>query len=141
MTKNVFPSGWDEKKVREVIAYYDQQTDEEVAAEIDAAFDQQVDEDEIEFTPADIYYQVITDGIQGLSPAKLVEIAEFVYFVRKRYLQPEDNEDELRQAIWRAELKQMSKNESKHLEEEFKALNTEPSQPQNEEPTIDDPRK
>lgn len=32
-----FPPGWDEKKVREIIAYYDNQTDEEGAAEIEAA--------------------------------------------------------------------------------------------------------
>jgi hypothetical protein len=36
MTQNKFPSGWDEKKVREIIEYYDSQTDEEVAAEIAA---------------------------------------------------------------------------------------------------------
>ena len=32
-----FPPGWNEKKVRELIAYYDNQTDEEGAAEIEAA--------------------------------------------------------------------------------------------------------
>ncbi len=31
------PPGWNEKKVRELIAYYDSQTDEEGAAEIEAA--------------------------------------------------------------------------------------------------------
>jgi hypothetical protein len=34
-----FPRGWNEKKIREVIAFYDAQTDEEGAAEIDAAED------------------------------------------------------------------------------------------------------
>jgi len=35
MTQNKFPPGWDEKKVRKLIEYYDSQTDEEVAAELD----------------------------------------------------------------------------------------------------------
>ncbi len=36
-TKQKFPPGWDEKKVRAVIVHYDQQSDEEGAAEIDSA--------------------------------------------------------------------------------------------------------
>jgi hypothetical protein len=36
--RNVFPPGWDEKKVRELIAHHESQTDEEAAAEDDAAF-------------------------------------------------------------------------------------------------------
>ena len=36
MTQNIFPPGWDEKRVRELIEYYDSQTEEEVAAEIEA---------------------------------------------------------------------------------------------------------
>ena len=35
--KNEFPPGWDEARVREVIDYYDNQTDEEAAAEYEAA--------------------------------------------------------------------------------------------------------
>jgi hypothetical protein len=34
-----FPKGWNEKKVREVIAHYDNQTEEEQAAEIEAALE------------------------------------------------------------------------------------------------------
>ena len=34
--KQQFPSGWNEKRVREVIAHYDSQTEEEQAAEIEA---------------------------------------------------------------------------------------------------------
>jgi hypothetical protein len=33
----VFPRGWDEKRVKEVIAYYDSQTEDEEAAEYEAA--------------------------------------------------------------------------------------------------------
>ena len=35
--KNEFPPGWDDARVREVIDYYDNQTDEEAAAEYEAA--------------------------------------------------------------------------------------------------------
>ncbi len=35
--KQVFPKGWDEKRVREVIAYYDKQTEDEEVAEYEAA--------------------------------------------------------------------------------------------------------
>ena len=36
MAQNTFPPGWDEKRVRELIEYYDSQTEEEVVAEIEA---------------------------------------------------------------------------------------------------------
>ena len=39
MSKQNFPPGWDEKKVREVIAHYDRLTDEERGAEIETAAD------------------------------------------------------------------------------------------------------
>jgi hypothetical protein len=35
--KQVFPRGWNEKRVREVIAYYDKQTEDEELAEYEAA--------------------------------------------------------------------------------------------------------
>lgn len=34
---NIYPPGWDEARVREVIDYYDHQSDEEAAAEHEAA--------------------------------------------------------------------------------------------------------
>lgn len=37
MKQNEFPSGWDEERVRSVIAYYDQQTEDEAVAEAEAA--------------------------------------------------------------------------------------------------------
>ena len=37
MTKQNFPPGWDEQRVREVIAHYDNQTEDEQFAEIEAA--------------------------------------------------------------------------------------------------------
>jgi hypothetical protein len=37
LKKQVFPRGWNEKKVRDVIAYYDRQTEDEELAEYEAA--------------------------------------------------------------------------------------------------------
>ncbi|MFQ5639657.1 MAG: hypothetical protein ACE5IR_16865 [bacterium] len=39
MNKNKFPKGWDEKKVRKLLAYYERQSDEEAVAEDEAAFE------------------------------------------------------------------------------------------------------
>jgi len=39
MKKNKFPPGWDEKRVREVLAHYESQTEEESVAEDEAAFE------------------------------------------------------------------------------------------------------
>jgi len=36
--KNQFPPGWDEARVRDVIEYYEKQTEEEAVAEDEAAF-------------------------------------------------------------------------------------------------------
>jgi hypothetical protein len=36
MTEQRFPPGWDEKRVREVLAHYDSQTEDEQFAEIEA---------------------------------------------------------------------------------------------------------
>ncbi len=106
MAKNIFPTGWDEKKVKGIIAHYDQQTDDDIAAEIEVAFDQETNEAKL--ASVDLYYQVINAGIQGLPPMNLAEIADFVYFVRKRYLQPDDDRDELRLALLRANAKQIN---------------------------------
>ena len=37
MKKQKYPPGWNEKRVRKVIAHYENQTEEEQAAEIEAA--------------------------------------------------------------------------------------------------------
>jgi hypothetical protein len=37
MTKRKFPPGWNEKRAKEVIAHYENQTDDEEFAEIEAA--------------------------------------------------------------------------------------------------------
>jgi hypothetical protein len=37
MKLNEFPAGWDDQRVRDVVVYYESQTDEEAAAEHEAA--------------------------------------------------------------------------------------------------------
>ena len=39
MKKNRYPPGWDEERVRQVLAHYEDQTDEEAVAEDEAAFE------------------------------------------------------------------------------------------------------
>ena len=39
MRQNRFPSGWDEDRVRKVLAHYEEQTEDEAMAEDEAAFE------------------------------------------------------------------------------------------------------
>jgi len=39
MEKSKFPPGWDEERVRRVLAHYEEQTEEEAVAEDEAAFE------------------------------------------------------------------------------------------------------
>ena len=39
MKKNKFPKGWDEERVRRVLAHYEEQTQDEAVAEDEAAFE------------------------------------------------------------------------------------------------------
>ena len=39
MTKNKFPKGWHEDRVRRVLAHYEEQTEEQALAEDEAAFE------------------------------------------------------------------------------------------------------
>ncbi len=66
---------------------------------------------------AQIYQQLITEGIKGLPTPILSEIADF--FVRSRAFQPQAFEEERQNALLRVELKQLSRVEESHLEEEF----------------------
>jgi hypothetical protein len=65
------------------------------------------------------YEQLILEGLQGLPPEALTEIADFVYFVRRRILQPEAFREELDGISIRAELRELGRQEEAHLEEEF----------------------
>jgi len=65
------------------------------------------------------YQQLIIEGIKGLPQEILAEIADFIYFVRKRAVQPQAFEEELQNALMRVELRQLSRDEEAHVEKEF----------------------
>lgn len=55
MKQTRFPPGWDEERVRKVLAHYEEQTEEEAVAEAEAAFkdpDQTIMEVPRELVPA-----------------------------------------------------------------------------------------
>jgi hypothetical protein len=66
-----------------------------------------------------IYQQLIVQGIRGLPAETLAEIADFIYFLRKRAQHPDIFAEELRSALLGEELKQLSRDEETHLEQEF----------------------
>jgi len=65
------------------------------------------------------YQHLITEGIKGLPQDLLAEITDFVYFVRRRAIQPKDFEDEIFSALMKMDLDKLNWNELAHLEEEF----------------------
>ena len=67
------------------------------------------------------YEQLIVERIKGLPSEALSEIADFIYFVRQRVLQPYSFEEERRNALLRVELRQLSRDEGDHLEKEFES--------------------
>jgi len=55
MKQSEFPEGWDEEKVRRVLAHYEQQSEEEAVAEDEAAYEdrtQSLVEVPVELVPA-----------------------------------------------------------------------------------------
>lgn len=67
----------------------------------------------------EIYHQLIIQGIRGLPAETLAEIADFIYFLRKRAQQPNAFATELRDTLLGEELTQLSRNEEAHVEQEF----------------------
>lgn len=65
------------------------------------------------------FEQLISEGIRDLPTEALAEITDFVYFVRKRVLRPQDYQEELQTLLLRAELRQLSRDENAHSEKEF----------------------
>jgi len=65
------------------------------------------------------YKQLIVDGIQDLPMDLLAEIADFVYFVRKRASDPDQFAVEQYTSLLHQDLQQMSAAEANHLEAEF----------------------
>ncbi len=68
---------------------------------------------------AQTYQKLINEGIKGLPSDTLAEIADFIFFLRKRTLQPEIFEEEMHSILLQSELKQLSQSEESHLEKEF----------------------
>ncbi|MGH9834245.1 MAG: hypothetical protein ACREBD_23905 [Blastocatellia bacterium] len=66
-----------------------------------------------------VYERLILEAIKGLPPSGLDEIVDFIFFVRKREARLLSSDDEFREAFLRAELKQLSRDEESHLEQEF----------------------
>ena len=65
------------------------------------------------------YRQLIYEGINGLTPEVLTEIVDFVYFVRKRSMEPQAFAEDLRTALLNKELRDLSRAEEQHLDKEF----------------------
>jgi len=58
MKKQTYPPGWNEKRVREVIEHYENQTEEEQAAEIEAAL--KAENTTLMAVPTDLVPKVLT---------------------------------------------------------------------------------
>lgn len=65
------------------------------------------------------YRELILDGIKDLPPETLAEITDFVYFVRKRAVQPQAWEADRYSMLLHTELHQLSRAETTHSEAEF----------------------
>jgi hypothetical protein len=56
---------------------------------------------------------------KGLPLEVLAEITDFVYFVRKRLVQPQAFEEEIRSTLLREELRHLRRDEEVHVEQKF----------------------
>ena len=70
------------------------------------------------------YEKIIVSGIKGLPAETLREIADFVYFVRRRAADPKGFEDERFRALVEDDLGNLDESELRHLEEEFADYDT-----------------
>jgi hypothetical protein len=68
---------------------------------------------------AQTYEKLINESIKGLPLNVLAEIADFIYFLRKRAYKPEVFEEELRSGLLNTELSELTRDEELHLEKEF----------------------
>jgi hypothetical protein len=63
--------------------------------------------------------QFIREGLRGLPPDALAEVADFVWFVRKKVFDPAAFRDELHSLAVRQDLSRMQAETQAHLEQEF----------------------
>lgn len=68
---------------------------------------------------AHTYQKLIHEGIKGLPTDSLAQIVDFIFFLRKRSLQPKEFEEELYTTLLFSDLKQLNRDEVEHLEKEF----------------------
>jgi hypothetical protein len=66
------------------------------------------------------FEEIINKGIKGLGQKELEEIATYIYFIRKKSLAPKEFELE----FFNEEMRLTSKDETTHLETEFKDYKT-----------------
>lgn len=67
------------------------------------------------------YEKLINESIKGLPLNILAEIADFIYFIRKRAYKPDFFEEELQSELLNTELSHLTSNEELHLEKEFES--------------------
>ena len=65
------------------------------------------------------YEQIIVSGIKDLPPEMLREVADFVYFLRYRAVNPNIFEEKQFRALLEQDLSELNENELEHLEAEF----------------------
>ena len=65
------------------------------------------------------YEKLIISGIKGLPNETLREVADFVYFVRRRAADPKGFDEEQYRTLLNEDLSSLSKSEVEHLDEEF----------------------
>ena len=65
MRHSKFPPGWDEERVRKVLAHYESQTEEEAVAEDEAAFEKFYDNRAMINVPAERIVPEIVNGIRA----------------------------------------------------------------------------
>ena len=63
--------------------------------------------------------QAIINNLSGLQDSYLKEIAEYVFFIRQKAINPESFQDHFAQVMLMDELALLNRQETVHLEDEF----------------------
>jgi len=65
------------------------------------------------------FEKLIANGIKNLPAESLKEIANYVFFIRKKTFNPKEFNDELEYEMLNDEMRDVSNSETLHLEKEF----------------------
>ena len=68
--------------------------------------------------------KTIIRGLQGLPESSLLDIAEYIFFVRQKALYPNNFQMQFEEAMLKEELSALEASEAAHLEDEFKDYKT-----------------